>query len=299
MKEAFIEKRFTSEITDLIEQANAILEESMADGFPMTVRQLYYQLVSRGVIPNSQKSYKRVVSFTGDARKAGLIDWDAIEARTRGVKKSPTWSGPASILRAAAGQYARDWWRGQGMRMEVWIEKDALAGIFDQACRRHQIPLMSCRGYTSLTEMKGVAERIAETRREHGAWTHIFHFGDHDPSGMDMSRDIGDRIRLFGGSTFHFTRVCLNMDQIEEFNPPPFWAKEKDSRSPKYIKEFGRDSWELDAMPPRELSRLVDECFESVVDSDLFESVRRQSEQERQELLDFAAKYDAGSDEEE
>ena len=261
MKIAYQSFKFQPPSLNLIQTCNSIIREYQAAGFVLTLRQLYYQLVSRDVIANKQSEYKRVGSVVNDARLAGLIDWNALEDRTRNVRSVGHWDSPGEIVRAVANQYRRDKWATQDIRPEVWIEKDALVGVIEGICTELDIAYFSCRGYTSQSEMWGAAQRFI--RHAHrGQATHIIHLGDHDPSGQDMSRDIEDRIRMFMShhgceTNFEFTRIALNRNQIEEYNPPPNPAKSTDSRFRAYADEHGDESWELDALDPQVIADLI------------------------------------------
>jgi hypothetical protein len=228
----------------MVAKANEIIAEYAAQGFDLTLRQIYYQFVSRDIIPNTQKDYKNLGSIVNDARLAGLIDWESIVDRTRELRSLSHWDGPDSIIDACAGQFNVDRWKGQRYRPEVWIEKDALVGVFERACNELDVPLLSCRGYTSQSEMWGASQRMLRYKRAKQTPI-VFHFGDHDPSGKDMSRDILDRLELFTRGQIKFQRLALNMEQVEQYNPPPNPAKISDSRANGYIAEFGNESWEL------------------------------------------------------
>lgn len=271
----------------IIEQANEIIAEYVADGYDLTLRQLYYQFVARDIIPNKQSEYSRLGSIINDARLAGLIDWGHITDRTRNVRSNSHWNDPASIMRSAAASYKIDKWERQPVRIEVWIEKDALAGVFDRVCRELDVPLFSCRGYTSQSEMWAAAQRM-QKHADFGQEPVILHFGDHDPSGIDMTRDIADRLELFMGGT-EVNRLALNMEQVEEFNPPPNPAKTTDSRFKAYIVEYGAESWELDALDPRTLSTLVEDTVARFRDDDLWDEAVAE-EQEAIDLLNKAAR---------
>jgi len=150
----------------LIETANRIIAEYQAQGFDLTLRQLYYQFVSRDIIPNTQQSYKNLGSVINDARLAGMIDWETIVDRTRELRTLPHWNDPSDIVDACAGQFNLDRWKDQKYRPEVWIEKDALVGVFQRVCRELDVPLFSCRGYTSQSEMWVGAQRMLGYKRK-------------------------------------------------------------------------------------------------------------------------------------
>lgn len=256
-KIAYIEKRFSTNSQRLIALSNTIIEQYQAQGYELTLRQLYYQLVARGHIPNNDREYKKLGSVIADARLAGLVDWDAIVDRTRNVRTNPHWGSPQEIMQAAIRSYAIDKWADQPWRPEVWIEKDALVGVIEPVCRRLDVSFFSCRGYTSASEMWSAGMR-ARNRLKQDQKVVIIHLGDHDPSGIDMTRDISDRLTLFANRPVRVRRIALNYDQIEQYSPPPNPAKITDSRSDRYIAEYGSESWELDALDPATLSDLIE-----------------------------------------
>jgi hypothetical protein len=262
-------KRFSHSSQALIDQCNDIIAEYAEQGFVLTLRQLYYQLVSRDIIENKTTEYSRVGSIVNQARLAGLIDWKAIEDRTRSLKALSHWAGPAQIVETCSEQFDVDMWADQEFRPEVWIEKDALVGVIDEVCRFLDVPYFSCRGYTSQSEMWAGAMRlqywVKEGRDGRGQTPVVFHLGDHDPSGKDMTRDIRDRLQLFMGG-IRLERLALNMDQIRKYGPPPNPAKTTDSRYKAYIVEFGESSWELDALEPRVIAGLIRRAVTGLVD---------------------------------
>lgn len=262
-----------------INKANEIIGEYLAQGYRLTLRQIYYQFVARDLIPNKVSEYKRLGSIINDGRLAGLIDWSAIEDRTRELSALPHWNSPASIIWSAAESFRLDKWATQPTRIEVWIEKEALAGVFKTVCQSLDVPFLSCRGYTSQSEMWRGARRLLEYI-ENGQSVVILHFGDHDPSGIDMTRDIRDRLRMFGVH-LALRRIALNMDQIEEHGPPPNPAKETDSCFAGYIREYGESSWELDAMEPKLLSALVEGEVNKLLDRGAWEEADAQEKQGR------------------
>ncbi len=256
---------------DIIAKANAILDEYAAAGYSMTLRQLYYQFVSRDLFPdtwispitqskNCQANYDKLSSIISKGRRAGLIDWSAIVDRTRFLRKPSAWEDPASIVSAIAEQFKLDLWRDQPNYIEVWFEKDALLGTFERACDKYRLPMISCRGYGSDSTWWEAAMRINKIvnsgKYGENKKAIILHFGDHDPSGLDMTRDIEARLNLFGCYP-KVHRMALNMNQVREYNPPPNPAKETDSRFGDYQAEFGNKCWELDALPPDALVKLV------------------------------------------
>jgi hypothetical protein len=266
----------------LIGHVNAIISEYETAGYSLTLRQVYYQLVSRDLIDNSEKSYKHVGSLASNGRLAGLIDWQAIEDRTRTLRRLPHWDAPAEIVESAASQYRCDLWEGQGRYCEVWVEKDALIGIVEQSAQRLDCPCFSCRGYTSQSEMWGAAMRFVD-KTNNGRECVLIHLGDHDPSGIDMTRDIKERLAMFGASV-DVKRIALNMQQIEEYSPPPNPAKETDTRAAGYIAKYGNSSWELDALEPRALDALITAAIKSNLDQKKYSRAIKKQEAERKSI---------------
>ena len=287
----YVERNFSEKSLDIIAQANEIITEYAAQGFDLTLRQLYYQFVSRDLIANRQREYKRLGSVINDARLAGLIDWDTIVDRTRNLEQQPSWESPSDIVESCSRQFRFDKWEGQEYRPEVWIEKDALIGVIEGVCRELQVPYFSCRGYTSQSEMWSAAQRLIR-HANNDQQPHIFHLGDHDPSGIDMSRDIRDRLRLFmeghDVQVTDFRRLALNMDQVREHDPPPNPTKITDSRADGYLREYGDESWELDALEPMAMAALIREAVEGIRDDNLWDE-RCEEEQVARETLRFAA----------
>ncbi len=249
-------KRFSAKHQGIIAIANGILAEYAEQGFILSLRQCYYQFVARGYLPNTQKSYKWLGSILGDARLAGEVDWSLLEDRTRNLAELQHFDGPQDAMDKLASWYHVDMWEDQPFRPEVWIEKDALSGVIRGVCQENDVPYFSCRGYTSLSEMWGASMRLRGHARG-GQTPYIIHFGDHDPSGIDMSRDIVDRLATFMLDC-DFKRVALTMDQVEEHQPPPNPAKVTDSRYEAYLKEYGGESWELDALEPATFRSLIE-----------------------------------------
>lgn len=318
MKICYQACRFSAGSLKIINRANQILAEYSERGIVVTLRQLYYQFVARDIIPNKQSEYKRLGSIINDARLAGLIDWDYLQDRTRNLNSLPHWTTPAGVIESAARSYQRDLWEGQENYVEVWVEKDALLSVIENICQRWDVAYFACRGYTSQSEMWSAGQRIVRQARA-GRNTRVIHLGDHDPSGVDMSRDIEDRLEGFlthhmimdwvkvnplgdrdeemyredlqcevmprVGERFQINRIALNMDQVRQYNPPPNPAKLTDSRATAYISEHGDESWELDALDPDVLTDLIEAAIRAYLDFDLWEAARQRQESERKILI--------------
>lgn len=270
MKECFVEKNFRSDSLKLIEKINSIISEYQQQGYELTLRQVYYQLVARDIIPNNERSYKNTGAIINDARLAGLIDWDAIVDRTRNIRENSHWNSPADILESALYSYRVDLREDQDNYIEVWVEKDALISIVEGVAKELDIPCFSCRGYVSQSEMYSAAQRIID--RQDSQSCHILHLGDHDPSGIDMTRDIQDRLELFGADV-SVERLALNWDQIQMYRPPENPTKLTDSRSDGYVNLYGDASWELDALEPSVIENLIKDAVNELTDQGRFEDL--------------------------
>lgn len=301
MREAFIEKKFGQAALDLIDTINGILENYESQGYDLSLRQLYYQLVSRNIVVNAEASYKNVGSLVSDARLAGLIDWDMIKDRGREMVANPHWNDPADFIEVVAPQYRFDLWADQPRYVEVMVEKQALEGVLQPVCRSLDVPFTANKGYSSSSAMYEASKRFLE-RAEDGKELFVIYLGDHDPSGIDMTRDVEERLDLFlktsmgredlitpnEPSCLTVNRVALNMNQVRELNPPENPAKITDSRAAGYISRFGRSSWELDAIEPRQLASLVSTAITELMDVKLFKRNVAKMEKGRKDLLKFA-----------
>lgn len=295
---AYIKKKFRADSAAIIKQADDIMREYAGKGFSLTLRQLYYQFVARGLMENLQKNYARLGGIVSDARMAGLLDWSAIEDRTRGIESLSKWSNPGDIMQAVAQQYRIDLWAGQLQRPEVWIEKEALVGVVEPVCNQHRVDYLACRGYLSASECWRAGQRIIHRWRQTGQETLILHFGDHDPSGIDMTRDNRQRLEVFcmhhlGRTPFEFKRIALNMDQVLEHNPPPNPAKMEDSRFGDYLANYGEESWELDALDPETITALIEDEIGLIVDTEIWEQEETREEAEKANLALVSANFDA------
>ena len=272
---AYKEQRFAAKSLKLIEKANEIIADFQSQGYTLTLRQLYYQFITINYFSNSEQSYNRLGETISNARLAGLVSWDAIEDKTRFVRGKDHWNGDTghfNFMRDSKKWFNIDMWENQPNYVEVWIEKDALLGVIERPCWELDVPYMSCRGYMSQSEEWAAANRFSEAA-DSGRNPVLIYLGDHDPSGIDMSRDHNDRLTMFLehlGVDVDVRRVALNMDQVQKYKPPENPTKPKDSRSPDYVRKFGRKCWELDALKPSVLDQLVRDRVDDLRDMDLW-----------------------------
>jgi len=272
-KVCFVPKDFRNSSLELIDFMNDLIESYQDQGYVLTVRQLYYQLVARDVISNDLNSYKRVAAMINDAKLAGLIDWDAIEDRTRDFIIRTRWKSATQILNATISNFHMDMWADQNHQVYVVVEKEALVGVLERTCRDLDVPLLAARGYPSSSVLYDFAQTHIVSKPMHKSHI-IIHLGDHDPSGLDMTRDLEERVRLLshGESYLKIKRVALNYDQIEELRPPKNPAKDTDSRFKEYRKIYGESSWELDALSPEFLNNLVTSNVRKYIDQDAWDA---------------------------
>lgn len=290
MREQFVEKSFSAASQQMIIALNRILADYAAQGYWMSVRQLYYQLVARAAIENSQRSYKRIVDLVSNARLTGLLDWDMIEDRGRETITPPMWDDPAQIVEAAAAQFAIDRWADQENHVEVMVEKAALEGVLIPVCRDEGIRFTANRGYSSQSMMYEAGKRL-EKMINADKNVFVLYLGDHDPSGIDMTRDVRERLGMFSHNPVEVQRLALNWEQIEQWQPPENPAKQADSRFVRYVELYGDASWELDAIDPSTLGSLVREAVSKLRDDELYEAAVQREGTMRSELKRFAATY--------
>lgn len=267
----FQEIRFSEDRAKLIGWIRGIIDEYQSNGFILTVRQIYYQAVSRDLVPNTDRSYDRVQSAINDGRIAGLLPWDAVEDRGRSLMGYRTYVSTHEALKEARRGYKIDMWHNQEWRPEVWVEKAALEGVVGSICNSLRVDYYATRGYDSQSQQYRAGQRLANYIRR-GQRPIIFHLGDHDPSGIDMTRDLQARLELFTGVPVIVQRLALNMNQVDKYNPPPNPAKINDPRAGDYIARFGHSSWELDALDPRVIQDLISSNIALIRDESMWSS---------------------------
>jgi hypothetical protein len=285
MKIAYEEWSPRKSTLEIIAGAEIIIDEYLSDNYTLTLRQLYYQFVARGIIENTERSYKNLVATMTRARMAGLISWTAIEDRNR--EHHDYWfEEDEKVPVKNMPYYLRfDQWERQDHYVEVWVEKEALGNVISRACEPYLTPYMACKGYLSASEAWRAGRRFAE-QSARGKDCVLIHLGDHDPSGLDMTRDNKTRVELFSHleDCIDVRRIALNIDQVEKYNPPPNPTKIKDSRAKGYTKEHGEMSWELDALEPSILDQLIQDEITQFIDISVWEEVAEEQREARKVL---------------
>ena len=273
----------------------------------MTVRQVYYRLVAAQKVPNSDKSYQRVKAMLGDARKEGIIPFDAIEDRTRDIlfMRDGKWLVRDGIqlvrwseedipverfekafldnFKVLDTYYDLPRWYGQDSRVIVMVEKQALQGLFQNVCFEKQVDLLVCKGYPSLSILNELAKRL---RKSGATDIRIKYHGDYDPSGLDIDRDVQNKMRNQFGIKFDFERIAITREQIDEYNIPPAPAKTSDSRFQSMEDNEGEAMQvELDAIDPPDLQGIIADAIDVEFDEDIYEEERAEELGERRELI--------------
>lgn len=276
----------------LLDKCTDILNQYAEDGYDLTLRQLYYQLVAADLIPNKQSEYDKLGRMIDNARNAGMVDWGMIKDRGRALYGLNSWDTPEEFLAEQAGKFHLDPWRYEKIRLQVWVEKDALSSVIKRACTPFRVDYFPCKGYMSASAVWSMGRLTVESGIE--KWV-ILHLGDHDPSGLDMSRDIQARLSLYSSPIeghdeydrpeVEVKRIALNMNQIEEHTPPPNPLKMTDTKSVKYRAVHGESSWELDALKPATIVDLIQGHIEEHIEGpEKFNSILYQEKQYQKKL---------------
>jgi hypothetical protein len=251
----------------------------------MTVRQVYYQAVARGLIEKTEKAYKMICRLLADMRRSGRMPYRWIADNTRWMRKPDTYSGLAQLLDHVQSTYRRSIWDDHDCYVEVWLEKEALAGVLVDVTAKWDVPLMVTRGYPSLSFVHSAAQAIAAQDKS----AHLYYFGDWDPSGLDIPRTVEYGIReLAPDVELHFHRVAVTENQIAQYGLPTRPTKKSDSRS----KGFDGESVEVDAIDPDELRRLCEQRIVQHIDQDVLDRMLAVEEAERETLRTFAAQVE-------
>lgn len=259
----------------IIDEAHEILEAFN----PMTVRQVYYQLVSGLVIENNRSAYQAVSNALVDARLDGSIPWEWIEDRLRRPRAVPMWDDLPNFAEIARQAYKRDVWATQEHYLEIWLEKDALSGIFEDVLVPYGVTLNVGRGYDGWSSIHNAAERFDD-----GRGVTVLYFGDFDPSGEDMVRSLSERLATLDSHPT-ITKVALTREDIERYHLPPNFTKSTDTRTPAFVRKNGDVSVELDALPAHVLRDRLTLEVERSMDMEALRAIHALEEQERAQLV--------------
>jgi len=272
---------------DTVNAVNGVIRQyDMA----LTLRQIYYRLVAAGLIPNRRSAYNGLSAQLVKAREAREVDDRRIVDRSRSIEDR-AFDSPLDFLEAAVwtceNRNFRRTWSTQETYCEAWVEKDALSQVIAGAVEDLNTIVAPSRGYSSFSYINDAVRRFQKNRGE-AEKVVILHLGDHDPSGLDMTRDLQDRFNAYSaGFLFdvQVKRVALTFDQVQARNLIPNPTKIQDPRAAGYIARYGNECWELDAIEPRELVDLVAEAVKGeVTDWQAWDDMKDQDEEERGEI---------------
>lgn len=254
--------------------------EVLAAHHPMTVRQVYYQLVSGQVIENIRSQYQAVSNALVDARKEGAIPWDWIEDRLRRPRHVSMWDDLADFTLTVLHSYRRNVWTEQPLYLEVWLEKDALSGIFQDILQPYGVTLNVGRGYDGWDSINNAAGRYLQAHKD----TAVLYFGDFDPSGEDMVRSLEERLSFFD-CTPEIIKCALTAEDVARYHLPPDFTKPTDSRRAAFVRKYGGIAVELDALPVDVLRARLTAEVEDRMDLDTLGRVRQIEAAEQSRLL--------------
>lgn len=288
----FRKAKLNAKSIERLTRVNQIIEMYRGMGYTLTLRQLYYRLVTENVIANSTKEYARLIHLLTEGRMGGLVDWDGIEDRVRRPRGNYTLRSVDHALSDAEKTYLLDRQDGQDNYVELWVEKDAISNILSVKTSYYGIYLMVNRGFSSTTAMHDAYDRMTQAI-DNGQTPHILYLGDHDPSGLCMAlTDIPDRLNTEFGVKVNVKHIGITSAQIKKYNPPTNPAKITDSRAKWYIKNWGNKSWEVDALEPKVLHELIDKEVTELMDIELFMDILKKEKEHKAELLRLPAQRD-------
>jgi hypothetical protein len=272
-------KRSRSTRAGIAERRRALLE-IIAEQRPMTVRQVFYQATVRGIVEKAESGYAKVQTDLVEMRRSGQLPYSWLADNTRWQRRPRTFSSIEQALADTARFYRKSLWDDIGSYVEIWLEKDALAGVVMPVTSEYDVPLMVARGYASLSFLHSAAEQIADL----DVPAYIYHLGDYDPSGVNAAEKIGQTLReLAPNAEIHFQRIAVTPRQIIEWKLPTRPTKQSDTRS----KGFGDISVELDAIAPEMLRGLVRTYIEDHLPEHQLRILKVAEESERSMLLNF------------
>ena len=278
---------FNTKNTALAEALSSIVQEQQ----PMTCRAVYYQAVSAGLIDAGKKQYNRLLAILASLRKSGEMprDWIVDHLRTR--LKPSSWTGLADYLETMRSCYRANLWAQQEAHVELFIEKDAIAGCVQNVAAEYDVALNVCRGYSSISQ----ANDVAQYWRRISKPIFAYYLGDYDPSGIDMERELRAKLADYSGkvetapadvdaSSFSWRRLAIRPDDFKAYNLLKLPINRKDSRAAGFMRTHGKYAAEVDAIPPSELRRLVREAIEGHINQAAWERLKLVEQAERESL---------------
>lgn len=264
----------TTETLEIVEQA----KELLAALGVMTLRHLYYLLISAGTIENSMRSYQALVRIISDARRRGEIDYGSLVDGTRNTVKPSSWSGLADFSDTVREAYRKDLWQEQEEYIELWCEKDAIVGVIDGITREYDVCIRPLRGYSSLTFIHHAAGQLNQIEKP----ITVYYLGDHDPSGYDIERSAKESLHSMLETEVRWTRLAITKFDIKDYDLIPLPAKPHDTRYKAFVREYGTEAVELDALPPDVLRMRVRQEIEDHINMPAWKKLQEIEELERE-----------------
>ena len=266
---------------ELLTQVQKIIDSY---DFALTLRQIYYQLVAKQIIPNEQKYYKKLSRICVAGRDEGILPEEGFADRLRAVDKLSSWSDLNEFMQSVKRSYRKDKWQNQDSYLEIWTEKDALRSVLTGITYQYDVALMVARGQLSRTEVYRTAERYKDQNNKE---CFLYYCGDFDPSGLSLYNSIRKRLEDFGVS-INFERIALTQEQIEEYQLPSDPAKQSDPNYNKFVNIYGSDMVvELDSLPPDVLRRIIEGCILQNIDESYLVKMLRKEKDEKVRLNKF------------
>ena len=271
----------------------------------LTIRQVFYRLVATGVVQNKYTLYKSLITLLSRARKKGVIPYSAFIDRARSFVGGENFGylTPEDVFEDAQSEYESSTetfqdsyvnfdlpeWYEQPKYVEVWLEKDALAGLFQQVTSKRRVRLAPCRGYPSLTFLYEAAQHFRIVPKDKQIT--ILYFGDFDVRGLDIERHITDMLSRLTIANVEVHRCGLTKEQITEHNLPPQPSKKTDTMASGWIETHGDVAWELDALDPNVLMKLIDNSIEEHFDREIYAKRNAAIVDGEAEIKEKIAKY--------
>ena len=271
-----------------VEQRRESLLDIVSEMQPMTVRQVFYQATVRSIIEKTEAGYTKVQTDLALMRRAGELPYEWLADNTRWQRKPRTFNSVEEALKQTAQLYRKNLWVSADAYVEIWLEKDALAGVVWPVTAAYDVPLMVARGYASLSFLHTAAEFINDLTVP----AYIYHLGDYDPSGVNAAEKIEQTLReLAPYAEIYFVRIAVTPGQIQEWNLPTRPTKASDTRA----KNFGEISVELDAIEPEVLRTIVEAAIELHLPSEQLEVLKAAEESERELITSLVERMAGGA----
>ena len=271
-----------------VEQRRESLLDIVSEMQPMTVRQVFYQATVRSIIEKTEAGYTKVQTDLALMRRAGELPYEWLADNTRWQRKPRTFNSVEEALKQTAQLYRKNLWASADAYVEIWLEKDALAGVVWPVTAAYDVPLMVARGYASLSFLHTAAEFINDLTVP----AYIYHLGDYDPSGVNAAEKIEQTLReLAPYAEIYFVRITVTPGQIQKWNLPTRPTKASDTRA----KNFGEISVELDAIEPEVLRTIVEAAIELHLPSEQLEVLKAAEESERELITSLVERMAGGA----